>query len=125
MQKNAQDARTWAEYFDIATDTGSDKPVLAFPSGRSAGTGFTYYTPSQLKQLTNRAAGLYVDAGLQPRKQGETPLVIALFGYGTIEWAVRLGHGPEPSYTLLIPSDHLFCRHENGTHSLFTVFQAF
>lgn len=80
--------RTWIETVHAALARDSQKPILAFPEGRLDQYGFKYYTPAQLKTLTLRAASFYAEHGLRPRQPDEGPLVIALYGYGTIEWAV-------------------------------------
>lgn len=85
---NDLQTRTWVEMARVALARDSQQPVLAFPEGRLDQSGFKYYTPEQLQTLTLRAASFYADHGLRPRQKGEAPLVIALFGYGTIDWAV-------------------------------------
>ena len=84
----AHEARTWVEYIDIATNSAEEHPVLALPGHRDSQSDFTYYSARSLRRLADNAASVYVDGGLRPRQSGERPLLVALFGYGTIEWAV-------------------------------------
>ncbi|ETN41548.1 uncharacterized protein HMPREF1541_03484 [Cyphellophora europaea CBS 101466] len=94
----AHEARTWVEYIDIATNSAEEHPVLALPGHRDSQSDFTYYSARSLRRLADNAASVYVDGGLRPRQSGERPLLVALFGYGTIEWAAsffaitRMGH---------------------------------
>lgn len=81
-------ARTWVEHVNAALATGRQQPVLAFPKGHLDEFGFKYYSPAQLQVLALQAASLYAEQGLRPRQKGEGPLVVALYGYGTIDWAV-------------------------------------
>lgn len=80
--------RTWVEHLNAKLANESQQPVLAFPEGQEDETGFKYYTPAQLRTLALQAASFYAEQGLSPRQKGGGPLVVALFGYGTIEWAV-------------------------------------
>lgn len=95
MEKhNDIQTRTWVEMARVAFARASQQPVLAFPEGRLDQSGFKYYTPEQLKTLTLRAASFYADHGIRPRQKGEAALVIALFGYGTINWVVSSAYLP-------------------------------
>ncbi|KPI43479.1 uncharacterized protein AB675_6886 [Cyphellophora attinorum] len=73
-------------------------PILAFPDGLEAQSGFKYYSPADLNRLSRKAAAFLLSNGVPVRKSGDKPLKITIFAYGTIEWAacfyaiVQMGH---------------------------------
>lgn len=81
-------ARTWVEHVNAAFAASGRQAVLAFPKGHLDEFGFKYYNPAQLQVLALQAGSLYAEQGLRPRQKGEEPLVVALYGFGTIDWAV-------------------------------------
>lgn len=94
----AWDTRNFAETLQNTLGKGGTHPVLAFPDGPQAQSGFKYYSQSDLDRLSKQAAAYYRSQGIQVRKRGEPPSRFTIFAYGTIEWAatfyalVRMGH---------------------------------
>ena len=72
--------------------------MLALPA-RNSCADFHYYTAGEMGKLANKAMSYYLDQGLKPRNQGESP-VVGIFAAATIEWAatffalVKLGFTP-------------------------------
>lgn len=80
--------RTFGELVAAWQDCNRDFDCFAYP-GQHEGQGeFKYYTATDLGNLTRNAAEHFVSQGLQPRQEGERPLVVAIFALGTPEWAV-------------------------------------
>ena len=97
----ALSANNIAEYLTSSFAIGEQHQVLGFPRDPTSRSGFEYFTPRDLGNLTQRAAAYYIANGLQVRKRGDRPLVVAIWAHGTIEWVatffaiVRQLGGPE------------------------------
>ena len=82
----ASNASNVAEYLTRAFAAEEQHQVLGFPRDAASRTGFRYFTPEELGSLTHKAAAHYIGHGLQLRRKGEKPLVVGVWGPGTIEW---------------------------------------
>jgi acyl-coenzyme A synthetase/AMP-(fatty) acid ligase len=92
------DAPNYAEYINRVFSAQIDRPVLAFPEWPDAYNGFKRWSPRQIEVLADKAATHYVAQGLNVRRKGEPPLLVAIHTPGTLEWAatfftlLRMGH---------------------------------
>lgn len=82
------DSRTLVDMVNICLASERHTPIFAYPREKHAQSGFRYWTGAELGLWTRKAAAFYASQGLQPRRAGERPKVVALFGYSTPEWAV-------------------------------------
>lgn len=94
----AFESATLTAYVQSALASPNDHPVLAFPKEPHGANNFHRYTPTELKQLADQAAGQYASYGLKPRQKGERPLVVGVFAPGDILWTasflavLQMGH---------------------------------
>ena len=86
----ALEASNAADYLTRSFAAEELHPVLGFPREAASRTGFRYFTPKDLGTATDRAAAHYVDHGLPVREKGDRPLVVGLWGPGTVEWVASL-----------------------------------
>ena len=92
------DTSNLAEYINRAVSKGHNRPVLGFPAWPDAYNGFKTWSAQDLGTLADRSATFYAAYGLKARQKGESPLLVAIFAPGTIEWAAtffalaRMGH---------------------------------
>jgi acyl-CoA synthetase (AMP-forming)/AMP-acid ligase II len=95
---SALESTTVAQYFQRALEDKHTRPVLAFPKKPEGFSDFKRYPLAELKSLADAAAAWYIANGIHVRKQGQTPLVVALCTRGDIDWMaayfslLRMGH---------------------------------
>ena len=94
----ALQASNIAEYLSRGFATEEEHQVLGFPHDPASHTGFRYFTRKDLGAFTDRAAAHCISHGLQVRRKGERPLIVGVWGPGTIEWVATFFAMVRPSY---------------------------